>query len=95
MICPFCTLSEDRIVDRNSAGLVVRDAFPVSPGHTLVIPHRHVASFFKVTKAERAGLLALLSNAKEQLAVEFAPAGYNIGVYDGVSAGQSVQHLRF
>lgn len=90
MICPFCTLSENRIVDRNSVGLVVRDAYPVSPGHTLVIPHRHVGSFFEVTETERTGLLALLSDAKEQLDVEFAPAGYNIGINDGVSAGQTV-----
>lgn len=79
MSCHVCTLSVDRIVNRNSAGLVVRDAYPVSPGHTLVISHRHVGSFSEVTKVERAGLMAFLLDAQAQLDVEFAPASTSQG----------------
>ena len=65
----------------------------MSPGHTLVIPRRHVASFFESTKEERAALLALLDAAREGLDRELRPDGYNIGVNDGAAAGQTVPHL--
>ena len=91
--CPFCTLPASRIIDRNEAGLVVRDAFPVTPGHTLVLPLRHVGTFFETTAEERSMLLSLLETAKQQLDADFAPAGYNIGINDGAAAGQTVLHL--
>ena len=72
---------------------MVRDAYPVSPGHTLVIPTRHSSSFFDTSVAERDGLLALLFMTKQKLDAEFAPSGYNIGVNDGTAAGQTVPHL--
>lgn len=93
MSCPFCSLSEDRILLADDHVLVIRDGFPVSPGHTLVIPRRHVGSFFEITLAERAALLRLLDDAKAALDREFAPQGYNIGINDGAAAGQTVPHL--
>ena len=91
--CPFCTLPASRIIDRNHAVVVTRDAYPVTPGHTLVIPARHVATFFETTAEERSALLSLLDAAKQQLDAEFAPAGYNIGINDGAAAGQTIPHL--
>ena len=91
--CPFCALPTARVVLRNDSAIVIRDAYPVSPGHTLVIPVRHVASFFDTTTGERTAMLDLLEAAKNQLQVELHPAGYNIGVNDGAAAGQTVGHL--
>lgn len=91
--CPFCTLPSDRIIDANDVGVVIFDGYPISPGHALVISHRHVASFFELGRQEREGLLALLDRTKARLDVEFQPAGYNIGINDGVAAGQTVPHL--
>ena len=91
--CAFCTLPESRIVQSNDFGWVVPDAYPISPGHTLIIPKRHVPSFFALTSEERGALLALLDGAKERLDVEFQPAAFNIGINDGVAAGQTVPHL--
>jgi diadenosine tetraphosphate (Ap4A) HIT family hydrolase len=91
--CAFCTLPEGRIIDRNDVGLVIHDAYPVSPGHTLVIPRRHVVSFFDSTEAERAGLMSLVFSARQQLDAEFSPDGYNVGINDGTLAGQTVPHL--
>jgi len=91
--CPFCTLSPDRIVAQSALALAVRDAFPLSPGHTLIVPRRHVESFFEVTAEERAGMLALLDAAKEQIDAEHRPDGYNVGINDGAPAGQTVAHL--
>jgi len=92
-VCPFCTLDAARIIDRTKLAVVVRDAFPVSPGHTLVLPVRHVGSLFATTESERSDLLALLDRAKRELDGSFAPNGYNIGINDGAAAGQTVPHL--
>lgn len=91
--CPFCTLPPERIVAANAVGWVVRDAYPVSPGHTLIIPRRHMGSFFELSADERLGLLALLDEARAALQASDAPQGYNIGVNDGPAAGQTVPHL--
>ena len=91
--CPFCALPASRIIDSNRIGVVIRDAYPVSPGHTLVIPRRHVSSFFGITETERTGLMDLLVRAQALLQPEYAPDGYNIGINDGANAGQTVPHL--
>ena len=91
--CPFCTLASERVVQRNVSGMLVRDGFPVSLGHSLVIPHRHVGSFFELMEAERSDLLALLDQAKHELDALHQPDGYNIGINDGAAAGQTVPHL--
>jgi len=91
--CPFCVLPAERIVLADQHALVVRDGFPVSPGHTLVIPRRHIGSFFEATPDERASLLHLLHQAQHALASEFHPDGWNIGINDGPAAGQTVPHL--
>ena len=92
-ICLFCTLSAERIVLANELAVVIRDNFPISPGHTLIIPKRHVGSFFDVTGDERRATLALLDSAKLGLDESFHPDGYNIGINDGQAAGQTVPHL--
>jgi len=77
----------------NDLAIAVRDAFPVSSGHTLVIPRRHVISFFDATHDERESMLSLVTCAREQIDSEFSPSGYNIGINDGLSAGQTILHL--
>ena len=91
--CPFCSLRAERFIRESEHAVVIRDGFPVSPGHTLVIPKRHVASFFEVTEVERADLVSLLAMARADLEREFQPAGYNVGINDGAAAGQTVPHL--
>jgi diadenosine tetraphosphate (Ap4A) HIT family hydrolase len=92
-VCPFCSLSEGRISQDREHAVVIRDAFPISPGHTLIIPKRHVASFFEVTNSELTDLMSLLTAAHDELERQFHPAGYNIGINDGAAAGQTVPHL--
>jgi len=91
--CPFCRLPDHRIVARNDWAVVVRDAFPVTPGHSLVIPTRHVASFFETEAVERAAMFSLLDGARTQLQAELRPDGFNIGINDGSAAGQTIGHL--
>lgn len=91
--CPFCKLPPERTIDSNEFGFVIRDGFPVSPGHTLIIPKRHVGSFFEIAQEERDALFQLLNKAKETIDTEFQPDGFNIGINDGPAAGQTVPHL--
>jgi diadenosine tetraphosphate (Ap4A) HIT family hydrolase len=91
--CPFCALPPARVLLRNGPAIAFRDAYPVTPGHTLVVPVRHVASFFESTPEERASMLGLLDATKQGLQSEFDPAGFNIGINDGTAAGQTVDHL--
>ena len=91
--CLFCHLPAERIAGNNEFGLIVRDAYPVSPGHTLIIPKRHIGSFFELTTEERNALMALLDQARTELQSSHQPQGYNIGINDGAAAGQTVPHL--
>lgn len=91
--CPFCTLEPNRIILSNGHAVAVRDGFPVSEGHTLIIPKRHIASLFEATTEEQVALLDLLAQARQQLLVELKPDGFNIGINDGTAAGQTVMHL--
>jgi len=91
--CPFCTLAEDRILASNDLAIATPDGFPVSPGHTLIVPKRHVASWFDTTPEEQRAVIGLLGEMKQRLDAERSPAGYNIGINDGPAAGQTVRHL--
>jgi diadenosine tetraphosphate (Ap4A) HIT family hydrolase len=91
--CPFCKLPQDLIVDQDDLALVIRDGFPVSPSHTLVVPKRHMGSFFELGQEEIEAMMALLKKAKAGLDQDFNPDSYNIGVNDGPQAGQAVPHV--
>lgn len=93
VICPFCTLPPNRIIASNETGVTIRDAYPVSEGHTLIIPRRHVSSWFELTDPDKFELLKLQTQAQKLLETEFRPDGYNIGINDGLAAGQTVPHL--
>ena len=90
---PFCALPIERIIDSNDLGITIRDGFPVTPGHTLVIPKRHVGSWFEIGHEEQQCLMELLTKAQKALEKEFNPDGYNVGINDGPAAGQTVPHL--
>ena len=95
--CPFCSILDNdvnnRVIAQNDLAFVIRDGYPVSEGHTLIIPKRHAGSFFEITNEERVALLSLLDSAKKKLDKEFEPDSYNIGINDGEEAGQTVPHL--
>ena len=91
--CFFCALLPPRIVDESAQTFVTRDAYPVSMGHTLVVPKRHTGSFFDLSTQERDDLLVMLDRTKKILDDELQPQGYNIGINDGAVAGQTVPHV--
>ena len=94
--CPFCQLAAEEIVAADGPCVAIRDAHPASPGHTLIMSRRHVASFRDLTAEEAAAIDRLA----RQLALELQAAdptitGFNFGVNDGVDAGQSIPHCHF
>jgi len=89
--CLFCT---PRLVTRrNELAYCTRDSFPLSPGHSLIIPLRHCADFFELSPEEMAACMDLLRSARADLDAELKPDGYNIGVNVGPAAGQSIWHV--
>jgi diadenosine tetraphosphate (Ap4A) HIT family hydrolase len=91
--CPFCAIAQDQIFAEHSLAVAKHDGYPLTKGHTLIIPRRHVASFFDCTAEERQAMLELLDEVKAILDKEHAPDGYNIGLNNGAAAGQTVMHV--
>lgn len=91
--CVFCDILHERIVAQNDLCFAIRDGFPVSEGHTLIIPRRHVADYFDLTIEEIMAMQAMMREIKERLDVELMPDGYNIGVNVNAAAGQTVFHV--
>jgi diadenosine tetraphosphate (Ap4A) HIT family hydrolase len=91
--CPFCSIEPNKIISQNSLSFTIRDTLPVSPGHTLILPKRHLASIFEATKDEVAALWEGVQQARTDLLSEFSPDGFNIGINDGLAAGQTILHL--
>jgi len=91
--CPFCPPYGFDVRQESDLCLALPDRFPISPGHTLIIPRRHVASFFDLSPEEKLDLLAVAESVRAELDLEFEPSGYNIGLNDGAAAGQTVPHV--
>ena len=91
MDCIFCRLNRSTLAE-TKLSLACLDSFPVSKGHTLVIPKRHVVSLWEMTTEEYTDAFALVRQVKDVLQEQFSPQGFNIGVNCGHAAGQSVFH---
>lgn len=89
----FQDIPTHRWVASNPLAFAIRDGFPVTPGHTLVITRRLVPTWFDATRDEQLAILDLVEAVKRQLDEEFRPAGYNVGFNVGEHAGQTVMHL--
>ena len=91
--CIFCNVNKERFIAENELVFAVRDRFPVTELHSLVIPKRHVNDFFDLTKEELIACNELLQIVKEDiLAKDGSVKGFNIGVNSGTVAGQSIFH---
>jgi diadenosine tetraphosphate (Ap4A) HIT family hydrolase len=94
MSSPFLAVPQSDWLCANELAFAIRDRFPVSPGHTLVIPRREVATWWEATRDEQAAIFDLVEVCKRALDARApAPEGYNIGINAGEVAGQTVMHL--
>lgn len=92
--CIFCNHEDPAVVLRGEGTLARADGYPVTPGHTLIIPLRHVTSYGELTPEEIGQCHAMMNTMRARLQVDDPTIeGFNIGVNDGVVAGQSIPHV--
>lgn len=92
MSCPFCSLDSSRMWIQNEHAIAFPDAHPVTDGHTLVIPRPHVGSMYGLRADQQAAVWDLVTEVRRRLLIGMKPDGFNIGVNDGLAAGQTVDH---
>jgi diadenosine tetraphosphate (Ap4A) HIT family hydrolase len=93
----FGKIERNRVLAQDELFAVVHDKYPVTPGHTLIIPRRAVALFNELTKSEKSRLLIWVSWAQEHLRIVLVPPpdAFNLGVNDGPAAGQTIPQFHF
>jgi diadenosine tetraphosphate (Ap4A) HIT family hydrolase len=91
--CDFCRIDRARVAWSSPLALALWDAFPVSPGHALIVPRRHAASWSDLTADEKAAILEGVDAVRALIDERHRPAGYNVGFNDGAAAGQTVMHF--
>lgn len=90
--CPFCDLEQSIIIAESKSAIAFRDAFPLTKGHTLVVPRQHVNSIYALPAMEQADLWAFVAELRHLLAEELNVNAFNVGINDGPAAGQTVEH---
>ena len=81
-------------IDENEFFFAIRDGYPVTPLHTLIIPQRHILSFFELDSTEQKHLFPFIEKQRNViLSKDSSVTGFNIGLNDGRDAGRSVDHL--
>ena len=92
--CVFCNIPEDRIVNEYKYFYIIRDLYPVTNLHSLVIPKRHVVSYFECNQDEYDEIPIILNTQKTELKLtDESITGFNIGMNIGEDAGQTVFHF--
>lgn len=89
----FTNIEQNRILFKNEFFFIIKDAFPVSPGHLLIISNEVRKDYFELNNEERENLSNLIDKAKSLIESEFKPDGYNIGMNCGEASGQTVFHF--
>ena len=91
--CPFCEMEGPRVIASNALCYAIRDKFPVTEHHTLIIPKRHVSDFFELYQPEINAVHSLLGGMKQQVEeLDSSVTGFNVGMNSGEAAGQTVFH---
>ena len=90
---PFNSIPKSRILSESDDFIIIKDQFPVSPGHLLIISKREACDFFDLTETERSQLNYSILMGKSIIEKEYTPDGYNIGMNCGKAAGQTIFHF--
>jgi len=93
MNCLFCEIPNVRVIAKNELAYAIRDGFPVTSLHTLIIPKRHAVTYFDLSDAEILACNQLMQEIKTTILKEDSSVdGFNIGMNAGEAAGQTVFH---
>ena len=91
--CPFCSIDQSAVVAGNELVFAIRDAYPVTSLHTLVLPRRHVSAYFDLYLPEMMGVDELLRQLRNDIVkADRTVEGFNVGVNVGTVAGQTIYH---
>jgi ATP adenylyltransferase len=91
--CPFCSIHPSSVVTGNELVYAIRDAHPVTPLHTLVLPRRHVSGYFDLYLPEMMGVDELLRQLRNDIVkADHTVLGFNVGIDIGAVAGQTIHH---
>jgi diadenosine tetraphosphate (Ap4A) HIT family hydrolase len=90
--CVFCS-PQKNIINETALAYSIFDEFPVSKGHALIIPKRHVSNYFDMTMEEHIATNLILNRLKEIIDNQYKPDGYNLGVNVGKMSGQTINHV--
>lgn len=92
-ICPFCYPDRERVVYEGEHSFALLDLYPVSRGHMLIIPKRHVERIEDLKDEEWLDIIYTMKIAKDSIERLLKPDGFNIGFNLGEAAGQSISHI--
>lgn len=91
--CLFCEMSSGRIIAKNALAYAIRDSYPVTEMHTLIIPRRHVVSYFDLGRPEINACNELLESVRHEIyKSDPGVSAFNMGVNIGEEAGQTIFH---
>ena len=92
--CPFCNPGKEReLILESATAFAIFDQFPVSKGHTLIIPKKHCADYFELSFKEQSACWFMVNHIKQMLVKQYQPDGFNIGINIHAPAGQTIPHV--
>jgi ATP adenylyltransferase len=92
--CPFCAPGVEReLITESATAYAVLDKYPVSPGHALIIPKKHIAGYFDLSTHAKTACWLMVDRVQQLLTERFRPDGFNVGINVGAVAGQTVPHV--
>ena len=91
--CLFCNIDEGRVIAENEFCFAINDKYAVTPLHVLIIPKRHILTYFDLTQSEIIACTELMAEQKKKIENEDSTVtGFNVGMNSGESAGQTIFH---
>lgn len=93
-VCPFCNPDKEReLIVESATAYAILDKFPVSKGHSLIIPKKHCSDYFELSFKEQSACMFMLNKVKQILKDKFKPDGFNVGINISEAAGQTIPHV--
>ncbi len=92
--CIFCNKDKlNPVLAENEQVFAIKDEYPVSEGHTLIITQKHTQNYFQLSPEEKKALWDMADQLKDQLQEQYQPDGFNLGINIGRAAGQTIDHV--
>ena len=96
MDCPFCNHAiENAVFGKTEYSRAIYNISPLLPGHSLIVPERHVSTPYELTSAEFEDLMFFMRDVSKLLRQAYDADGINWTLQEGEPAGQTISHLHF